>query len=173
MPLSSFETAHVNISFWNPCFKSKFQVYSFVKNNFTWQYISWLQNKYSNIQMIIRKPGTVSLLHKRQSLPERQRLQLWIRRARSPAFTQLIMIYLNFDLSNGGKQGSFLYSCVSHRHVFPFTWNSFKIYLPNIISYMWKRNKGTRKSGHRKRVCLVHKNVKYVLIIWPRSFCPG
>ena len=48
-----------------------------------------------------------------------------------------------------------------------------KIYLPNIISYMWKRNKDTRKLGYRKTVRLVHKNVKYVLIIWPRIVPPG
>lgn len=42
----SFETGHVNASIWNPFFKSNFQIYLFVRNNFTHQYTSWPQNTY-------------------------------------------------------------------------------------------------------------------------------
>lgn len=58
------------------------------------------------------------------------------------------------------KKAAF-FSCESPRHAFPFAWNSFKIHLPNIVSYMWKGNKVPEKLGHEKTSCLVQKNVKW------------
>lgn len=141
--------AWVTVMFWDRTWKyiilksiflSKFQVCLFLRSNFTHQYTRWPHNKYSS---------KYSNIHSFKHLFQNQLLWAfhlldthhlkdtgsnWMSKAGSLAFTERIMVYFNFDLTDDGKQESSPFSYVSHRHAFPLTWNSFRIYLPNIRS---------------------------------------